>query len=144
MAWRLTALLVGLMVGGCASGPEPGRVLPTPPGTQPRAVHAMEEGHRLFEAGEWAKAIAQYEAAVAAQPTLAEAHYNLAVSFDRLGKPGLARTHYLEAANFAPGHKVIWNSPPLRRHGDIARELPTHSSSSHGPVMSPGGFGTPY
>ena len=143
MTWRMATCLMAIVVGGCASGPEPARVLPAPPDTLHSAMNAMAEGTRLCEVGEWADAMARYQAAVAAQPTLAEAHYNLALSFDKLGKPRLARKHYLEAANFAPGHKVIWNSPPLRRHGDIARELPTGRSSS-APLPSPlGGFGGP-
>ncbi len=144
MTWPLATLLVGLLVGGCASSPDPLVALPAPPGTPPPALHAMEEGNRLFEAGDWASAKAQYEAAVAAHPTLAEAHYNLALSLEKLGNPRLARKHYLQAANFAPGHKVIWNSPPLRPYGDAARDLPSSRSSS-APIPSPlGGIGGPY
>ena len=39
-----------------------------------------------------------------------------------MGKRDEARPHYMEAANLAPGHQVIWNSPVLRRYGDVKIE----------------------
>ncbi len=96
--------------------------LSAPTMAEPAAARAMEEGNRLFAAHEWQAAKAQYEGAIQVQPSLAEAHYNLALTLDRLGDPQAARRHYLQAANLAPGHKVIWNSPPLRRHGDVQVE----------------------
>ncbi|MGH7165659.1 MAG: tetratricopeptide repeat protein [Nitrospiraceae bacterium] len=79
----------------------------------------IEEGNHLFAAGQWEPSKQRYEAAIKAQPTLAEAHYNLALALERLGNRAEAKKHYLEAANLAPGHKVIWNSPPLRKHGEV-------------------------
>jgi tetratricopeptide (TPR) repeat protein len=79
----------------------------------------VEEGNRLFAARQWDQAKAQYELAIKAQPSLAEAHYNLALALEMLGDEPSATKHYKEAANLAPGHKVIWNSPPLRRHGEV-------------------------
>jgi Flp pilus assembly protein TadD len=98
----------------------------------------MEEGNRLFAARQWEQAKAQYEAAINAQPSLAEAHYNLALVIDILGDGAAARRHYIEAANLAPGHKVIWDSPPLRRHGLVdptakSDTLTTPSQSRHEP-----------
>lgn len=113
---------VALALWGCASsGPSQAKpvTLTAPTGTPPAAVKAMEEGNRLYAAKQWAEAKTQYEAAVAASPTLAEAHYNLGLIFDRLGDKPTAKKHYLEAANLAPGDKVIWDSWPLRRHGDV-------------------------
>jgi Tfp pilus assembly protein PilF len=110
----LTALLVG-----CAALRAEDRTLAPPPGTISEAVSAMEEGNRLFAARQWTAAKVQYEAAIRAQPSLAEAHYNLALALEVLGDDPAARQHYIEAANLAPGHKVIWDSPPLRRHGIV-------------------------
>ncbi len=42
----------------------------------------------------------------------------------------VASQHYLEAANLAPGHKVIWNSPPLRRYGNVQPESESEASES--------------
>ena len=51
---------------------------------------------------------------IAAEPTLAEAHYNLAATLHRAGNIAEAKKHYMEAASLAPGNKVIWDAPPLR------------------------------
>lgn len=114
MIWCL--MLLGFE-GGCAGPMKEERTLRPPAGTVITAATAVEEGNRLFASRQWASAKAQYEAAIKAQPTLAEAHYNLALALEMLGEDGAARRHYIEAANLAPGHKVIWDSPPLRRHG---------------------------
>ena len=41
------------------------------------------------------------------------------VDIDGVLSDASTRQHYIEAANLAPGHKVIWDSPPLRRHGIV-------------------------
>ena len=118
MRARLLIALVGMLVCGCATMVEPFQTtLDAPPGTAPAAVAAMKEGNRLFEARQWEPAKAQYEAAIKAQPSLAEAHYNLAMVIESLGDEATARKHYVDAANLAPGHKIIWDSPPFRVHG---------------------------
>jgi Tfp pilus assembly protein PilF len=124
MKASLIVLLLTLVLGGCVSEskpkPEPERTLRPPAGTSAAAVTAMEEGNRLFAAKQWEPAKAQYETAIKVQPSLAEAHYNLALSWEMLKNDAAARKHYMEAANLAPGHKVIWDSPPLRKHmGDV-------------------------
>jgi len=136
MKWKPCILLVGLLAGGCATGPPPELTLRAPAGTAPEAVTLMEEGNRLFAAGQWEPSKQRYEAAIKAQPPLAEAHYNLALALERLGDQASARSHYIEAANLAPGHKVIWNSPPLRRHGEaveVESKRETLISPGHGP-----------
>jgi tetratricopeptide (TPR) repeat protein len=93
----------------------------------------MEEGNRLFEARQFNAAKAQYEAAIKAQPSLAEAHYNLGWALSSLGDDAEAKRHFKEAATLAPGNKVIWDSPPLRQHGQVEAHpkpemnLPTRS-----------------
>ena len=120
--WRL--ILLGLCLGflsACESTPKPVQqlTLNAPMGAVPEAKHAVAEGNQLFATGRWQQALEQYEAAIKLQPSLAEAHYNLAMTLDRLGDREHAKPHYMEAANLAPGHAVIWNSPVLRRYGDV-------------------------
>jgi Flp pilus assembly protein TadD len=105
------------MVAACASAPPPVRTLNPPVGTTADAARAVEEGNRLFAAGQFESAKGQYEMAVNAQPSLAEAHYDLALAMEKLGNQQAAYKHYIEAADLAPGNKVIWNAPPLRRYG---------------------------
>lgn len=118
----LMTLCLVLLVAGCA-GPEKKAAtavltLKAPAGTPAAAVAAVEEGNRLFAQGQWEPAKGQYEAAITVQPTLAEAHYDLALTLDRLGNKKEATAHYKEAANLAPGHQVIWNAPPFRKYGN--------------------------
>ncbi len=124
---RLRGILLGVVlialsfVMGCTTHRhhQHGQTLQAPSGAVPEAVRAMDEGNRLFATEQWEAARRQYETAIQIQPSLAEAHYNLALTLQELGNPKGARHHYLEAANLAPGHKVIWNSPPLRPHGNV-------------------------
>jgi Flp pilus assembly protein TadD len=114
---------VGTSMGGCAGfegtrGLE--RALAAPPDASPAAAVANAEGIALYEAGQWEAAKAKFEEAIQAQPTLAEAHYNLGLVYEALRDERTARKHFVEAANLAPGHKVIWNSPAFRRFGDVA------------------------
>jgi len=112
----LAAMIV--FITGCAgSKAHQVTVLPAPPGTSAKAAPMMSEGSRLAASQEWAGASQAFQGAVNAEPTLAEAHYNLAVCLDRLGEKAEAKKHYVTAANLAPGNKVIWDSPPLREAG---------------------------
>jgi Tfp pilus assembly protein PilF len=127
----------GLFVlGACAAVEKAERTLQPPAGTPAAVVATMDEGNRLFAARQWGLAKVQYESAIKAQPSLAEAHYNLAATLEMLGDDLAARHHYIEAANLAPGNRVIWDSPPLRRHGLVdskanAGSLITPSSRPH-------------
>ncbi len=112
---------IGLALDGCAGGGN--RPLETalsaPPKAAPAAAATNEEGIKLFYARQWEAAKAKFEEAIKAQPTLAEAHYNLGLVYDALRNDKEARKHFVEAANLAPGNKIIWSSPALRQHGDV-------------------------
>lgn len=132
-----------LLLMGCASDPvvQSQPTLRAPNGTSPAALAALNEGNQRFAEGRWGAAKVLYEQASQAQPDLAEAHYNLALALERLGDQEQARHHYIEAANLAPGHKVIWDSPPLRRFGNVKVKKANNASA---PVLpSLGGAGGP-
>ena len=98
--------------------------LKAPTGTPPGAAAAVDAGNSLFEVGQWEQAKDQYETALTAHPTLAEAHYDLALVLDQLGRKAEAMAHYKEAANLAPGNRVIWNAPPFRKYGaEVGKSL---------------------
>jgi tetratricopeptide (TPR) repeat protein len=83
--------------------------------------------------GQWEGAKQHFEAALAASPDLAEARYNLGWTLYRLGAMQQGDTHFIEAANLAPGNKVIWDSPPL---GGVSvsekeRKMPGSDGPSH-------------
>jgi Tfp pilus assembly protein PilF len=137
-----SGLIIGVLLlvagsAGCASDkPVPLTTLAPPPNVDSQTLQLFTEGNRLFGEGQWEAARQQFQSAVQQQAGLAEAHYNLAVSMDKMGDEAGAKKHYIEAANLAPGHKVIWNSPPLRRYGNVP-DAPVKATSA--PVMP--GFG---
>jgi Tfp pilus assembly protein PilF len=106
---------------GCASAAAPpkSRVLLPPATAKPETAKALTEGNRLFDAREFDQAKAQYEAAIKLDPSLAEAHYNLGMVFYLQNQDTLARKHFVEAADLAPGDKVIWNAPVFREAGEV-------------------------
>jgi Tfp pilus assembly protein PilF len=115
---KLSALLIFFFATvGCTT---PGKKtmdqpLKAPVGVPHAVTAAVDTGNALFETGQWEQARAQYEIALAADPTTAEAHYDLALVLDRLGRNNEALAHYRKAADLAPGNRVIWNAPPFRR-----------------------------
>lgn len=115
--WIPFLLIVGMWSGCASPKASPLTILAAPTGTSAKASPFMQEGERLFQTRDWTGASQAYEAAVIQQPDLAEAHYNLAVTLDHMGKKAEAKKHYVTAANLAPGNKVIWDSPPLREIG---------------------------
>ena len=119
--WKVGCLICSLVfIGACSStGKVKATALNAPGGSKPEAASAVKAGNKAFAAGQWAVAKQQYEKAISIQETLAEAHYNLALTLDRLGQRKQAEEHYTQAANFAPGHQVIWNSRIYRRYGDV-------------------------
>ncbi|HEY7129445.1 MAG TPA: tetratricopeptide repeat protein [Nitrospira sp.] len=111
----LTIILCAFALG-CSSKPGTTRnVLPAPSGTKPEAAAQVQKGNSLFASQDFAGAEQAFRQAILADAGLAEAHYNLALSLDQTGRKDEARKHYIEAANLAPGNKIIWDSPPLRQ-----------------------------
>lgn len=108
--------VMGLWLLAACTSPmaKPIMVLQAPSGVSPAVATQLEQGNALFAAQKWAEAEQVYRQTIAAEPTLAEAHYNLATALYRAGNKVEAKKHYMEAANLAPGNKVIWDAPPLR------------------------------
>jgi tetratricopeptide (TPR) repeat protein len=106
------AIMIVMMVGcATAAAPPRHRVLPPPASAKAEVAKLLAEGNRLYNTREWEAAREQYELAVKAQPDLPEAHYNLGMAYYAQRKDMTARKHFVEAANLAPGDKVIWNAP---------------------------------
>lgn len=116
-------LVMTIVLSGCASERlAPVETLRAPSGTATSLTERMERGNSQFAAQNWSAAKETYAAIIRMDPSLAEAHYNLALTLDRLGNKTESRKHYVQAANLAPGNKIIWNAPPLRKF-DRDREL---------------------
>ena len=127
---------------GCVSKKAaPLMVLDPPPNTVTPVQIFFTEGNQLFREGRWEGARQQYQLAIQQQPDLAEAHYNLALAMDRMGNRVEAKPHYIKAANLAPGHKIIWNSPPLRRYGNVPDKAYESGATPAMPGIGGGGIG---
>jgi tetratricopeptide (TPR) repeat protein len=88
-------------------------------GAKPQAVILTEQGAQAFQAGQFDEAKRLFSQAVDAAPQSGPAHYNYALALNALGDTAQARQQFLEAANYAPGDKVIWDSPALRPYGNV-------------------------
>ncbi len=131
--WWMSVLLVVLVLGGCAGTTQAPQDEPLPPPEQasPPVAQLLLEGNRLFAQHRWTSAIIKYEEAVQAQPKLAEAHYNLGMALYKKGPVSAARPHFIEVADLAPGHPVIWNAPPFRKYGTVEPSTPASAPDGH-------------
>lgn len=88
-------------------------------GVKPQAVTLTEQGTQAYHAKQFNEAKNYFSQAVAEAPQSGPAHYNYALALNNVGETEQARQHFMEAANFAPGDKVIWDSPALRPYGNV-------------------------
>jgi tetratricopeptide (TPR) repeat protein len=125
--------LIVLMISGCAGTAQSPQDEPLPPpeNANPPVAQLILDGNRLFAEHRWTAAIGKYEEATQAQPTLAEAHYNLGLTLYRKGPVSASRPHFVEAADLAPGHPVIGNAPPFRKYGTVETNSPTPAPDGH-------------
>lgn len=102
-------------------------------GVQPQAVTLTEQGTQAYQGKQFEEAKSYFSQAMTAAPESGQAHYNYALTLYSLGDVEQARQHFLEAANLAPGDKVIWDSPALHQFGNpqspkAFKEHPTTTS----------------
>ena len=110
-----------LLVGAVAcswSKAKPLVPLALEPGVKAQAVTLTEQGTQAYQAKQFDDAKNYFSQAVAAAPQSGPAHYNYALVLHAMGDTEPARQQFMEAANLAPGDKVIWDSPALRPFGN--------------------------
>ncbi len=119
-------LLLVWSASGCSSAPAPKvrEPLGLPSSAAPRAQEYAAQGSGAFHAGRYDEAKALFAQAVAAAPNSGEAHYNLGLALFKLGEADAAREHFIQAANLAPGNKVIWDSPALSPYSNPDSNIP--------------------
>ena len=110
-----------LLVGAVAcswSKAKPLVPLALEPGVKAQAVTLTEQGTQAYQTRQFDDAKNYFSQAVAAAPQSGPAHYNYALALNALGDTEHARPQFMEAADLAPGDKVIWDSPALHPFGD--------------------------
>lgn len=75
-----------------------------------------DEGVSQYKQGHMDVATGWFQKAVKADPKLAEAHYNLGLSLDKMGKHEEATAAFKQAAELAPANPTIKDSPILKKH----------------------------
>lgn len=111
-----------------------------------QATMLTEQGTEAYQAQQFEEAKRYFQQAVAAEPQSGQAHYNYALALNALGDSEIARKHFMEAADLAPGDKVIWDSPALSPYGNpdnknkakLRPNMPRRSSFGSG--MPSGGY----
>ena len=88
-------------------------------GVKPQAVALTEQGMQAYQANQFDEAKKYFSQAVESAPQSGPAHYNYALALNALGDTAQARQQFMEAANYAPGDKVIWDSPALSPYGNV-------------------------
>lgn len=137
-------LLVGLVA--CSKNKaKPLVPLPLESGVTQQAIILTEQGTQAYQGKQFDEAKQYFSQAVTEAPQSGPAHYNYALALNALGQAEEARKHFIEAANLAPGDKVIWNSPPLSPYGNpesqIKKTIPQQVPGRRG---GPGGGGGGY
>jgi tetratricopeptide (TPR) repeat protein len=114
-------------------------------GVKQQAIILTEQGTQAYQGKQFDEAKRYFSQAMTEAPQSGPAHYNYALALNALGQTEEARKHFIEAANLAPGDKVIWNSPPLSPYGNpesqIKKTIPQQVPGRGG---GPGGGGGGY
>jgi tetratricopeptide (TPR) repeat protein len=124
---RHMSLLLGFIVGSltlqaCESGTPTGQApkageetaLMSPAGSAGRADNDEGVGH--YRQGHWDVSADWFQKAIKADANLAEAHYNLGLTMDKMGKHEDATAHFKKAAELAPNKPAIKDAPILKKH----------------------------
>jgi tetratricopeptide (TPR) repeat protein len=110
-------------------------------GVKPHVVTLTEQGTQAYQAKQFDDAKNYFSQAVTAAPQSGPAHYNYALALNAMGDTEQARQQFMEAANLAPGDKVIWDSPALSPYGNP--EAPKTKKLLPDGTRMPGGYGGP-
>jgi tetratricopeptide (TPR) repeat protein len=75
-----------------------------------------DEGVGHYQQGHWDVAMEHFQKALKADPSSAVVHYNVALTFDKMGKHEEAKASFKKALELAPNDPAIKDSEILRRH----------------------------
>ena len=113
LKFAITAVGIMTMLSACATPSPP---LTTGPAASSSAHMHNQEGMKHYQMGHWDVAKKHFEEAIAAEPTLAEPHYNLALALHQLGAHEEATAQFKKAAELAPDDPAITQSCVYKYH----------------------------
>jgi TolA-binding protein len=122
---KQVTLLVGLVIGilalvvACESKKEGGTpvgdaALMSPASSAGRTENDEGVGH--YKQGHWDVAEGHFRKAIAADAKLAEAHYNLGLTLDKMGKHEDATASFRKVVELAPSNSPLRDSVILKEH----------------------------
>lgn len=119
LVMTIAILAATALVFACVTGSPP---LPVATGADLATAKHNAEGIEQYNMGQWDQAKQHFEAAVKADPKSAEAHYNMALTLDKLGDHSKARGYFKRAAELAPGNMAITQSAAYQIHVSPPKE----------------------
>ena len=109
-------LLAVFVAVGCEPEKEVGSetAVMSPASSAGRADNDEGVGH--YKQGHWDVSEGHFRKAIKADANLAEAHYNLALALDKMGKHEAATAEFKKAVELAPANPAIKDSAILKKH----------------------------
>jgi len=103
--------------GGPPKSPAVGMALEAPSGSANReAAMKNDEGLGHLKQEHWETSAGYFQDAIKLDPNLAEAHFNLALAYDEMGKHGEASDQFKKAKELAPNNPKIVDNDILKKH----------------------------
>lgn len=126
---RKFALIVFIvLMGGCAT---PSGPLATLPVGSPIAADYNLKGIQSYNLGKWGEAMAKFEQALQADPQMAEAHFNLALTLHKLGRHEEAKQEFEKAGELSPDNQYIVGTVEYRNHLGLSSTFERHMSGGY-------------
>ena len=112
----LIYLTIGILFVLCGSMTSPVMAQAIKPVAGTKGANAINNGVSQFNSGQLNKALTQFQGALKTNPRSAVAHYNLALTYNRMGQSDKATKHFQEAEKLGRGNPFIRHSSILKQY----------------------------
>lgn len=116
--WSLIVLVNGCGAGGGRPHDPVLDMVLKSPGAVARAPAGLknDEGVSHFMQSHWDTSVDFFRQAVNADPSMAEAHFNLALALDQMGNHAAATEHFIKANELGASNPKIAENEILKKH----------------------------